>query len=92
MISDFGDSVFTIVLHQGKWKLFRKLRPNETARHIKLWIDENGEYWTYLFYSQDRHELEGCVKRYHTIETNLMEITKVAAGELKSDEKGEVRL
>ena len=88
---DLGDSVFTIIMHQGKWKLFRKLRKNETARYGKLWIDENGEYWTYLFYSVDRHELEGCVKRYHTIEANLKEITKVAAGELKN-EKGEMRL
>lgn len=88
---DVADSVFTIILHEGKWRLFRKLRKNETGKCSKLWVDENGEYWIYLFFSEDRHELEGCVKRYRTIEANLMEITKVAAGE-KYDEKGEMRL
>lgn len=91
-MSDFGDSVFTIILHDGKWRLFRKLRKNETGKCEKLWVDENGEYWIYLFCSEDRHDLEICVKRYRTIEANLIEITKVAAGELKYDDKGDKRL
>lgn len=90
-MSDYGDSVFTIILHEGKWKLFRKLRIDEAGRYGK-WIDENGEYWIYLFSSAERHKLEGCVKRYHTIEANLIEITKVAAGEVKNNGKGEMRL
>lgn len=89
---NFGDNVFTIIWHQGKWKLFRKLHENEAGRHGKLWVDENGEQWVYLFDSEERHKLEECVKRYRMIETNLIEITKVAAGELKSDEKGVLRL
>ncbi len=90
-MDEFKDSVFTIILHDGKWKLFRKLRENELGRYGKLWIDENGEHWTYLFCSKDRHELETCVKRYRTIEANLIEITKVATGVMKND-GGEMQL
>ena len=79
MTDDFQDNVYAVMQLEGKYALFRKLHKGERTSAERLWEDERGDLWKYLFSTEDDRCLETCIHSYRNIEMNLKKIYKIAA-------------